>query len=310
MQTQSARVLAFPSPVSRGQSEAEEALIGTSEAIQRVRAQIHRVAPYFRAALLAGEPGSGIDAVARALHAHSPARALPLITLDTAAAEKFASTVSHAMPHEGTLLLPEVDRLSMVAQHHFLRRLRQRSHPIRIIAATQVDLRACVSAGHFSLDFADALSAIRIQLPPLRERTKDVVALTIAIAKRMAASSQSPEPNFAESFLAAALAHKWPGNLPELETLLKSLSEISHHTPLTACHFEDALSRISAATVTKQNAQVRMMRLEDIVQEHIRGVLMACHGNKLRAAEVLGISRSTLYRMLDSYTPVQLPLAS
>lgn len=319
MQTSINRVLAFPSALRESSFQAagsgEEALLGTSAAIARVREQISRVAPYFRAAVITGEPGTGAESVARALHARSPAKTLPFTILDGEAAERYALQLSaqHARQtgdDEGTVYLPDVGDLSVAAQHRLLSRLRQRSRPVRIVVSTQTSLRAAVSAGRFSLDFAEALSAIRVQMPALRERKEDLTALTLATAQRLALESGQAVPVFDAGFLRAAAEHSWPGNLAELHSLLASVMDANPEGPCTAEDWEAALRRTACTPSQATAAQTRMLPLEQVVQEHIRGVLIACHGNKLRAAEVLGISRSTLYRMLDSYTPARLPLAS
>ncbi len=297
MATDPHRVLSFPS--STVVITGDEALLGPSPAIARVWAQIRRVAPYFRAAVITAEPGSGVDAAARALHALSPIRALPFRTVTPIQAEAVFATSSHAL-FEGLLFLPDVDRLSPTAQRALLRKLRIRGRSSwRIVASSSIELRASVSAGRFSIELAEMLGAVRISLPTLRERREDLPVLATHIARRVAARLAVEAPAFDPTFDTALTHFAWTGNLPQLEDVLDRILSHPHENPVTAAEFSAATANLAPATVVDA-AHPRMLRLEDVVQEHIRAVLIGCHGNKLRAAEVLGISRSTLYRMLDS----------
>jgi DNA-binding NtrC family response regulator len=293
-------VLRFPPPRSTTVAyTGDEALLGPSAAIARVWSQIRRVAPHFRAAVVTGEPGSGAEVAARSLHALSPVCHLPFAILEAAHAESLFAVNSIHTVCEGLIFLPDVDKLSPVAQRGLVRKLRVRGRaPLRVVAATATELRASVSAGRFSAELGEILGAVRIVLPPLRERTEDIPLLVTQVGNRVAGHLSVLLPALAPSFHQAAAAFAWPGNLAQLEQLFSQLLQDHEGTTLTAEHF-------AAATVQAPEAPslvptpTRMLRLEDIVQEHIRAVLIACHGNKLRAAEILGISRSTLYRMLD-----------
>lgn len=289
MQTNS-RILPFPSrPVVSASSKAgDEALLGPSSTIARVWSQIRRVAPYFRAALLTGESGCGAEAAARALHALSPVSKLPFFVLDNTAFDS------------GLLFVPNVNQLSPDAQRNLLRHLRARTRPVRIVASTSVALRAAVSAGRFSPALAEALSAVQIALPALRERCEDIPLLLEHAVHNIAARLHRNAPTLDDSFHHAASAFEWPGNLAQLESVLDHVLVSAPHETLSALDFQIAAAASAPVVTTETKAPVRMVRLDDIVQEHIRAVLVASHGNKLRAAEVLGISRSTLYRMLDA----------
>jgi DNA-binding NtrC family response regulator len=300
MTADSNRILRFPPPRSTAAAyTGDEALLGPSSTIARVWSQIRRVAPHFRAAVITGEPGSGITSAARSLHALSPVSELPFVMLDAAQAESLFTANSIHTVCEGLLFLPDVDRLSPAAQRGLARKLRMRGRaPLRVVAASATELRASISAGRFSAELAEILGTVRIALPPLRERTEDIPLLASHLTQRIAERLGILIPSLAPSFNCAATAFAWPGNIAQLEQVLEHLLSTSESTVLTAEHFATAIETI-AQPQSALPPPTRMVRLEDVVQEHIRAVLIGCQGNKLRAAEILGISRSTLYRMLD-----------
>ncbi|HEY5331443.1 MAG TPA: sigma 54-interacting transcriptional regulator [Acidobacteriaceae bacterium] len=294
------RILRFPPPCSTNAAFiGDEALLGPSTAIARVWSQIRRVAPHFRAAIVTGEPGCGAEAAARSMHALSPVSNLPFIILEAADADELLSASASHMILEGLIFLPDIDKLTPAAQRGLIRKLRIRGRtPLRIVAASGIELRACVSAGRFSAELAELLGAVRIALPPLRERPEDIPLLATHLVQRIAERLGLHIPVLAASFHTALITFPWPGNITQLDRTLAYLLADSDSDTFTAEDFAAAVASI-AKTPSQQPAPTRMVRLEDVVQEHIRAVLIACQGNKLRASEILGISRSTLYRMLD-----------
>jgi DNA-binding NtrC family response regulator len=284
-------------------------LFGTSVAVTQLRAQIRRVAPYFRTASLTGEPGSGEEDVARALHAASHLCDLRFLMLNAEDAEDHF-TSSEASPDApttgvGLIYLPQAEKLSPAAQRGVLR-LFQRASPNtpRIVAWVGRSLKPLISAGLFSPDLAAVLGSLRIALPALRQRAADI---TLLIHDRLQLDNRQHEIDgvrhrplyLSDEFLNAAVRFSWPGNMYQFHASLDWLLQNKPSGTLHAGDLLAALEHASATDATKA-AEPRLIRLEQVVQEHIRSVLMACDGNKLRTAEVLGISRSTLYRMLDS----------
>jgi DNA-binding NtrC family response regulator len=296
------RVLSFPPPLNRPSAYAgDEALLGPSPAIARVWAQIRRVAPHFRAAVITGEAGSGAEAAARSMHALSPVRDLPFTIVDAVQADQLLTNPAHATDRlfEGLIFLPDADKLSTAAQRSLIRKLRIRGRaPLRVIAAVSTELRASVSAGRFSAELAEILGTVRIALPPLRDRAEDIPMLATQLIQRIAERLGHRAPQLAPAFHDALTAFAWPGNLAQLEQTLTRLLSACESGTLTAEDFAVAIQSAPPPTQITPSAP-RMVRLDDIVQEHIQAVLIGCQGNKLRAAEILGISRSTLYRMLD-----------
>jgi DNA-binding NtrC family response regulator len=277
-------------------------LAGSSVAMTQLRAQIRRVAPYFRTALLTGERGCGEDAASHILHQLSPLSQRPFLELTPAEAELCFGV--HDFPEpvtaKGMLYLPRPERLPRVAQTALLRLLREYgSQAPRIVAFAERGLRPLVSTGGFSAELADSLGALRIALPPLRDRQEDIPGLLIHMVHSLAAQSGTPPPQLSAGLLDAAMKLPWPGNFAQLHSAAVGLMEHAAKTVLHANDLETVLGAIPQSP-PHDRREIRMVRLDDIIQEHIRAVLFACNGNKLRTAEVLGISRSTLYRMLET----------
>ena len=282
-------------------------LNGRSAAIAKLWSQLQRVAPYFRTALLMGEPGTGAESAARALHDQSPFRDKPLKVLAAGAAEIYFAQGGVGMRNpNGAVFVEEVEKLSRAAQAGLLQLVRVRgSRSACVIAFARNDLRALVSAGSFSGELAAALGGLRIALPALRERREDIPALLAGIVSRTAAKLGRAEPLLGADFVEAACEFVWPGNLDQMAEMLAWLLSYRAESEFHREDFEAACEVYQPETVSVLKP-VRMAKLEEMVQEHIRAVLLACEGNKLRAAEVLGISRSTLYRMLDAGAAVGL----
>jgi DNA-binding NtrC family response regulator len=277
-------------------------LLGDSVAVTHLRAQVQRVGPYFRAALLTGEPGCGDEAVARALHAASPMADRMFLRLTARESEtRFARREGPGKAFtEGMLYLPEIERLSPEAQAGLLRLIRERSPQTpRLVAYSPRGLRAMVSAGAFSSDLAAMLGVVRVGLPPLRERAGDIAALMDLALGQAASSAGMTVIGLAPGFIEAAERFDWTGNL---EQVLATARWLVEHRAGGVLRAEDLCVAVKALARQPESGppQVRMVPLDQVVQEHIRAVLVGCNGNKLRAAEVLGISRSTLYRMLDA----------
>ena len=293
-------------PVSAQVSSSEprpdaQRLIGPSPAMARLWSQIRLLAPHFRVALLTGEPGCGADAVAQALHDLSPFAGTPLIRIRAADADRQlrhpGSLIGNAP--RGALFLTDIDRLSPSSQQVVMRLLRLRRHRrIAIVASTCVDLRPLVSAGTFNGELFANLGSLRIHIPSLRERAQDIPLLTHQFLQAEATRHAQSVPPLDPGFLPAINEFSWPGNLDQLRSAISWMFEHCEGG-LTPADLHAAIAEVRAETEAAETP-VRMVPLDHVVQEHVRAVLIGCNGNKLRAAEVLGISRSTLYRMLDA----------
>jgi DNA-binding NtrC family response regulator len=302
---------AIHGPITSVQSapSSSDLLLGPSAAIARVWSQIRRVAPHFRTVLITGEPGCGTGAVAHALHRLSPLAERPFVELN---AHDCSSRLTGTLDEFSgeTLFFPEVERLSAAAQRSLLHLMRhRRPYRIAIIAASATDLRSLVSAGTFSAPLAMQLSSLQLSVPPLRARREDIPALATTLYAHEADGLRTDAPPLSTEFLEALAAEEWPGNIDELQGILRRM--LQHVDAIPEPAMIRSLLEDRRAETPPPTAPIRLLRLEQVVQEHIRAVLMRCNGNKLRAAEILGISRSTLYRMLDAQAMgAQLPLAS
>jgi len=275
-------------------------LIGPSPAMDRLWSQIRLLAPHFRVALLTGEPGCGADAVAQALHDLSGFAGTPLVhvrALDADRQLRHPATLFGNTPR-ATLFLTDIDRLSTASQNVLLRLMKLRRHRrIAIVAFTTVDLRPLVSAGNFSPELFANLSSLRLQIPSMRDRPQDIPLLTHRFLQAESTRLNRSAPHLDASFMPAVTEYTWPGNLDQLRGAIAWMLEHRDNV-LTAADLHAAISEVRSEPEAAE--VIRMVPLDHVVQEHVRAVLLGCHGNKLRAAEVLGISRSTLYRMLDA----------
>jgi len=267
-------------------------LIGRSDAMERLRLQIHRIGPHFRSVLLTGEAGTGKALIARALHTLAMGPDAPFV-------RNVSSAIEHLTTFKGTLFLNELGEMSLAVQGVLLRALQQQE--LRVVVATQYDLRPHVQGGGFRKDLYERLATIEIPIPPLRSHLEDLEELATHFVSLSARQYGRPAPTLSASVLARLLCHTWPGNVRELEEVIhyavaqtgEEVVEIPH-LPAYLCA-EDRPPEVPLPYLPSGKTQ----RLEDIVRGHVNYVLGHCGGNKLRAAECLGISRSTLYRMLE-----------
>ena len=312
-------------------------LLGESVVIRRLRSQVQRIAPYFRTALIRGEIGSGKQLVARAIHAHGPCADGPFVVCNAislaeaiatdASAPSAASLLESALG--GTLYLDGVGELPFALQAGFLRflsacegrcavslgnrgdlprsdfyRADSRLPDTRILAASHRDLRTLSAIGQFRQDLYARLSVVEIFVPPLRQRGEDIPVLAAWLLRRLAdRTGQSPK-TLAEASLTQLEARLWPKNLLDLERVVAQAAALAESPTIEPRHL---LALVDPAAHPAAMAAPRLERLQDVIYHHVLEVLTRCGGNKLRAAELLGISRSTLYRMLDANSVSQRP---
>jgi DNA-binding NtrC family response regulator len=289
--------------------------------MRRLRSQIQRVAPYFRTALVRGEPGTGKEHAARALHLLSPGVDGPFVPCPIASLTE-ALTADEAQPaapsratqllesaQGGTLYLEEIGELAYPLQASMVRLLKAfeerraetRRWELRIVAATHRDLRTLSAIGQFRPDLYARLSVVEVLVPPLRQRDEDIPVLAAKILRRIARKSGEHTKLLSPDALARLQHHPWPGNLRELRRVLARAADRADGTTIEPRHLVALTESVSAPSATPPIARIE--RLQEVIQQHVLSVLTRCAGNKLRAAELLGISRSTLYRMLDTNNP-------
>jgi transcriptional regulator with PAS, ATPase and Fis domain len=309
--------------------------IGSSAPAMEAKRQARRAAQVDTTVLLLGETGTGKEVLAQAIHSASPRAHGPFIGLNVAAipetlleAEFFGASPSaytgadrrghdgkFVLAHGGTLFLDEVGDMPLATQAKLLRVLQEKEvEPlgsnrvakvdVRVIAASSVDLRQMVSMGRFRSDLYYRLSVLPIELPPLRERIADLEALTDHILEDIARRSGRPQREITPTALAVLSAYGWPGNIRELRNVLEQVTLNSDSPRLSAEEFTLVLPRVGSTT---RHGERPTLRLADIVADAersaIRSALAAAEGKKILAAELLGISRATLYQKLSVLVP-------
>ncbi|WP_263381326.1 sigma-54-dependent transcriptional regulator [Granulicella arctica] len=287
------------SAVAGAASEAIDSfyLAGNGVAMQRVRSQVQRIAPYFRMALITGEAGTGKETVARVLHAGSAGAGGPFVAWRAAkfvecllGRDEGVALLQEA--HGGTLFLEEIRGVPFAHQSVLLRMLQQQEsraqrYDIRIVAASQDELRPLMATGQFREDLYKRITAVEIGMTPLRRRVDDIATLATMMLRRTGVSAITGEA------LVRLGQHTWPGNVRELREVLE-LAAATAGGPVVE------IGHLALPEERADEPEQTLERLEDVVQRHVLEVLTRCAGNKLKASEVLGISRSTLYRMLDA----------
>jgi DNA-binding NtrC family response regulator len=289
-----------------------------------LRSQVERIAPHFRIALIRGESGAGKELVARAIHALSPAAGGPFIVANVARLVESldGGEASHMKPtpiaaslfdsaQGGTLYLRGVDDLSFRLQGALFRFLRdyeeRRAAPqssgfdradtrraeTRILAACDRDLRTLSAIGQFHQELYGHLSTVEIFVPPLCRRIEDIPTLAEWLLRRIADESGRSVKRFAAETLAQMQMRLWPDNLREMQRVVARAAALAEGATIEPRHL---LALVDPAATPA----IKIDLLHDVVQHHVLDVLTRCGGNKLRAAELLGVSRSTLYRMLDT----------
>lgn len=313
--------------VSNVKTDEDEAVLGISSAMRQVEAMIRKLAHQKVSVLLTGESGVGKEVAAQLIHgldARSDkgefvavnCAAIPETMLEAEffGYEKGAfsgASRSHRgyleRADKGTLFLDEVGDLPANMQAKLLRALQERcffrlgaertiKSDFRIIAATNRDLYADMNAGSFREDLFYRLAVIRISLPPLRERPDDIRWLTERLLSAMALEQGRPLA-MSETFLRDVMARDWRGNVRELRSYLEQAVVLSEAGILDEPLPESGLSSAKSGQDTGEIAPLHLM-VEDAERKHIRRALSRCEGSVSKTAELLGISRKTLWEKM------------
>jgi len=300
-------------------------LIGTTTAMVELKRGVERAASAPFAVLIEGESGCGKELVAQAIHRASLRRDRPLRTLNCAAlpddlveAELFGHvrgsftgavgdrTGVFEEAHGGTLFLDEIGELSPRAQAKLLRVIQEgeirrvgenlsRRVDVRIVAATNRDLRREVEAGRFRVDLLYRLDVIRIAVPPLRERAEDV-PLLVDHFWREATSRVASRATLAATTLAALARYHWPGNVRELQNVLASLAvRCGRRGVVGPSALPPHLAQGSAAAADKWRLDEARRTFDE---RFVRAALVRSGGHRGRAAEELGVTRQGLTKLM------------
>lgn len=294
-----------------------DTLVGESEVMQRVLRRVQQIADCEAPVLLQGEPGTGHETLARSIHFGGGRRTKPFVVLDTVGmpgpllAQELAGyerdgipgahrayTGAYVRAHGGTLYISEVANLSVETQMLLLRAMRDAliyplgaNRPVkadvRIIAATQHDLTRKGKTGEFLEHLRYTLSVAPVVLPPLRERGTDILPLAESFLQEAAERYARPPLQFARDVYAALVDCAWPGNLRQLRTA------IEHAAIIAAPPF------IQLQDLPDEVLAVRWSRpQQELTGPVLRAALARTHGNRIQAAELLGVSRTSLWRAM------------
>ncbi len=306
-------------------------LVGRSPKMQELFASIEKVARAETTVLLGGESGTGKELVARALHYHGPRAARPFVAVNCGAlvgslleSELFGHVRGaftgadrpkkglFVAAHGGTLFLDEIGELQQELQPKLLRVLQDGEvKPIggvetarvdvRVIAATNRDLAALVAGGRFREDLYYRLNVIALHIPPLRERREDIPLLVEHFVARAAEKARRPRPALADEAVAWLEAQRWPGNVRELKNAIERAVVLGGDV-LGVGDFATAPAAPAAPAAPDQSEYTfAKTSLEDLERLHIERILALCDGQKARAAAILGINRTTLWKKLRQY---------
>src|SRR5579884_3950276 len=304
-----------------------ENIIGRSPAMQEIFATVERVAGTRATVLLCGESGVGKDMIARAIHQHSPRRDRPFVKINCTAIpenlmeselfgyEKGAFTGANTskpgkfeQADSGTVMLDEIGDVPANIQVKLLRVLQEREFErlgsnktlhidVRVIAATNRDLRAALEEGTFREDLYYRLNVVPLEIPPLRERKEDIPYLAGHFVEKLAPEMGNQVTGITNAAIDKLMQYSWPGNVRELENVIERSMVMASGEKLDAGDIRLDMNlrpRQSNGDLTLPEG----MSLDSYEQELIRDALKRANGNKSQAARLLGLTRNALrYRL-------------
>ena len=309
-------------------------MVGSSPAMKRVFDMVRRAAPSPATVLLQGPNGTGKDLVAHALHNLSPrakgvflavncgAISPNLIESELFGYEKGAFTGASARKagafeaaNHGTIFLDEIGELPLAMQVKLLRVLENRSFlrvggtesvevDIRVVAATNKDLKALVAKGEFREDLYYRLNVVDIHLPALKDRREDIPLLAARFIKELAEKNHVQVSGITPAAMRLLENYDWPGNVRELRNTIEKMVVLSTGALLDVVDVPEQMQSTTTPLVDLSSS----VTLGENEKAQILAVLKEVGGNRTRAAQVLGISRRTLYRKLDEYAKEGIPV--
>ncbi|MHC4660312.1 MAG: sigma-54-dependent transcriptional regulator [Planctomycetota bacterium] len=312
-----------------------DSIIGSSAPMRVLHDMIRQIAPTTATVLITGESGTGKELVARAIHSCSPRAGKPFVALNTSALSPtlleselfghvkgaFTGADSNrvgrfAFADGGTLFLDEIGDLPLEIQIKLLRVLEEKritpvgeNEPaeidVRLVAATNQDLKSLVDEGKFREDLYYRLNVVAVEVPPLRERIEDVALLAAAFAAEFAGEHEKEVRTIDPGVAAALSRYEWPGNVRELRNAIENMVVLCRGEILTAdllpAQFRPEQPAAFEPTENTAAAVLHCGTLEEAECELIRATLSAEKGNRARAAKCLGIGERTLYRKIKKY---------
>ena len=301
--------------------------VGSDKKTVMILDLVARVAPTDSTILITGETGTGKELIAKAIHRQSGRYRKPFIVINCSAIqetlleselfgyEKGAFTGAEKdksglieVANTGTLFLDEVGELTPALQIKLLRFLEDGEYrpvgstrslhaDVRLIAATNRDLKALIATSKFRRDLFYRLNVINIQLPPLRRRPADIRELTRYFMKKICHRTGKCIPNIDDKALAVLQQYHWPGNVRELENVLERAVILTKSDSITVADLPADIIYPNPASENGSGADT----ISSIERQHIMKVLRDTGGNKTKAARILGITKKTLYARLHAY---------
>ncbi|RLC48608.1 MAG: hypothetical protein DRH70_00570 [Candidatus Coatesbacteria bacterium] len=303
-----------------------DSVIGVSKSMRQVLDLVRKVAPTEARVLILGESGTGKELLARVIHYNGPRSGGPFVALNCAAipealleSELFgiekgtATGVSgkqgkFVQANQGTIFLDEIGDMSPSTQAKVLRALQEQEFmplgskhsvkvDVRVISATNQDLKQAIREGRFREDLLFRLNVFTIEIPPLRRRREDIIPLSEHILNRISLAKRKRIGGFTENAQRALLEYPWPGNVRELENVIERAAIVCGDESIDE---GDLALEVQSMNRPDSRGQ-RPVTLRDVERRHILGVLRMMDFNKAKAARMLGISRSTLWAKMKEY---------
>lgn len=305
-------------------------IVGRAPEMEKLYRMISKAAQSTHPVLILGESGTGKELVARSIHFSGPYRGQPFIPVDCGSlvptlieSELFGYTKGAftgavhskdgllAIAEGGTVFFDEIGEMSVDLQAKLLRAIQEKEiRPVgstkripinvRILAATNRDLEQAVAQGSFRRDLYFRLNVLTLRIPPLRERRQDIPLLVAHFLDRLSRQS-GVERTLDDAALQAMLAYDWPGNVRELENCLERACAV---TTSPTIHVPDLPTTIHSARVAEPGsptALAKIVPMAELEKQTILNAIVQLNGDKLLAARLLGIGKTTLYRKLKEY---------
>jgi DNA-binding NtrC family response regulator len=313
------------------EAETRLAPVFKSKRMQEIQELIIAMAPSDANVLITGESGVGKEVVANLIHTHSRRASRPMVKLNcaafpqamieselfgyvkgafTGAVNDFPGMIAEASG--STLFLDEISEMPVELQTRFLRVLQEREYrplgstktmkaDFRVVAATNRAVTQALSENRLRADLYYRLNTFQIEIPPLRERKEDIPPLVTSFVRRFAEQLGKPEPEIAPEAFQKLLDYVWPGNVRELQNTIEYAVVLARKGVITVKELPTEVQLPVALQQVPQIAQNGPQNLDDLERNAILQALAQCHGNKKKAAQVLGIQRPTLYNKMKRY---------
>ena len=300
-------------------------LVGKSDEIKKIHEMIKKVGPTDSTVLITGESGTGKELVAKAIHGHSKRKDKPFVPVDCSTlvenlfeSELFghvkgsftgATATKHGrleLANGGTIFFDEISNIGINVQAKLLRAIQEKEIfkvgsnqaiqiDIRIIAATNADLREEVKEGRFREDLFYRLGVVPIHLPPLRERKSDIPLLVNYFIDKLNKKRRKSVQKISQPVMQALTNYDWPGNIRELENAIERAIVLTDNDTI------EPKDLYYYGLLTEEASTFKEITLNEMEKQHITNMLALHHGHKIKTAQALGINRKTLRLKMKKY---------